>query len=299
MREAREQRGPHLEELDNRRDPGVEVGQPSPSSPGEAADQPPRRVPIGSERHVAGGAHNRLRRFEVVERTLEISVAQEQTEADEDPATSCRFVVAEQGERALVAVGRRDIRAETISPVTGHDKPISRARVVSPLEMVGDRIRIGLMRDAQSLPDLPVQPPAPSRRETLIQRLADQGVGEAHALAVLLDQQPRLRGPLHDLAQRVLVHVIDRRPKFRRYLLAYDGGDRQYSARLLAQTIESTIDHLSQQRRNLGSRQGAQPPGPGFPGHRAGLFEGTQHFADEQGVSLSSALDIGGKRAAS
>ena len=157
----------------------------------------------------------------------------------------------EEGGRGLKPLGRGQPGVGALGAVAGLDQPLPGARIAGLLQVVGDRVRIGVAARQQRLRHPPVPDPPARRQDALVERLAGQRVDEADARAVPLGlQQVRLDRPLHDRQHRLLVELRHLRPERERHLLPDHGRDRQRLPRRLAEARDPPVDHLAEQRRH-------------------------------------------------
>ena len=114
------------------------------------------------------------------------------------PRARGRVALREQGERLLVALRRRHPRIGALR-LLARPRSATRQPRASPAcaEMMRDRVRIGCGRRRHRLRDLPVPRPPPRQRHPFVQRLPDQGVGEADRRSLRrLVQHARRHRPL-------------------------------------------------------------------------------------------------------
>ena len=176
-------------------------------------------------------------------------------------------------------------------PQPGADQPVDRARVARPLEVVGHRVGVGVRRRGQRLagPAVPARAGAAAERP-LVERLADERVGEAHARAVRrLRQQPRRRSP----ARRGRAG----RPRPRSPTAAQSASGTSWpmtaataSSRRVSGASRATPpgDDLPQQRRHGRAGQVAERPAVARPAQRALALERAQQLAQEERVALGA-----------
>jgi len=280
------------------RDPVLHRRQPGGELPREAQHEAlgicrPRR-----QLRVRRPVRRRPRSAEVGQRARRVGVAPQQPQPQAQPAALARGKASpggglHGGQRRLEAADCRHPGVGVLRPLPRPDQPRRRARVARPLEMMGNGVGIGVRPGDERVGGPAVPRAPPDRRRPFVDRLADEGMGEAHPRAVGgLRQQPR-GGRLLDVVQQgVLGQVADRRPEGQRHFLPDNRGEREELPRLRTQQAEPPRDQLPQQRRHGHGGQVRE-----YPASRPLLqhplpFEGPQQLAQEEGVPFRALVEI-------
>lgn len=131
------------------------------------------------------------------------------------------------------------------------DQPLDRPRVPRALEMIGHRVGVGRWLRHYHLGDVAVEGAATGEGDRLIERLADEGVGEADPGSVWRFQQhPRSRRAVNRVRQRLLVGRGYPQPEIERHRLANDRRQGQELPDLRAEPRRPRPDDLAQEGRH-------------------------------------------------
>jgi hypothetical protein len=153
--------------------------------------------------------------------------------------------------------------------------------------VVGDRVRVRAGRGGEGLAHAPVDLSPPGGEHPVVERLADERVGEAHRCPVRQrSEQPGLLRPLHGVEQGLLGGARHRGPERQRHRLADDRAPLEQGAGRLPQPVHARVDDLLQRHGQADRRQIAEHPGlPVVPQHLR-ILQGAQELGGEEGVAL-------------
>ena len=147
--------------------------------------------------------------------------------------------------------GRGQPGVGALGAVAGLDQPFPGARIAGLLQVIRDRIRVGVRARQQRLSHPPMPEPAARWQDAFVERFSGQCVDEANAGAIPLGfQEMSVNGLLDDRQQRLIVKVRHLCPDGERHLLPDDRRDCQWFAHLLAEPSHPPLDDLAQERRN-------------------------------------------------
>jgi hypothetical protein len=212
-----------------------------------------------------------------------------------DPPDQRRDVEQQPGTLVLAAPRRLQQRQRRLV-ARGGGQPGVGARVARAPEVVGDRVGVGMRASCQRLGHRAMRAPSPQRERPLVERLADERVGEADPRAIgRLDQQAGLDCPLDRPQQALLVRLRDRRPQRQRHLLADYCRQRQQPARLGPKAVQARVEHLAQRRGQADGGEVAERPAVVTPSQRALLLQRPQQLGDEEGGPLCPRQQPGGQ----
>jgi hypothetical protein len=142
-------------------------------------------------------------------------------------------------------LGRGKPGVGALGPVGGVYQPLHGTRIAGLLQVIGDRVGIGLRASQKCLRDPLVPEPAARREHAFVERLAGEGMDEANAGAIAFGRQEmEIHGLLDDRQERLFVKAGDCTPEGEWDFLANHRGNRQRLAHVFAQPSHPNVDDL-------------------------------------------------------
>lgn len=146
------------------------------------------------------------------------------------------------------------------------------------------------------LPDATMETPPPQRGDAVVERLADQRMGETDAFAARPGghQMRRLRA-LGDRHEGLVIHARGGLPDREGYVVADHRRDREQRGGIVAQADQPILDDLLKEPRHRHLLGRLDLPSATLLVDHAFLFQRAQEFDKEERIALGPTHEVGGE----